>query len=200
MPSALLAPAAASFYCAQSTFSDPGAFAFRYADLPADPARLAGIARDLMIHRAEGGLFGHAISNDRLHHDAETRYLDRILALITDRDDSPLTRRREPGDRFVGVCRDFALLDCSFLRHAAVPARVRCGFADYFGPHGRYDDHVVTEYWNPTRGWLLADPQLADPMVADALAVDFDPIDVPRDRFLVAGSAWRPSARAKRTR
>lgn len=36
-----------------------------------------------------------------------------------------------------------------------------------------------------------SDPQLADPRIIDAFAVDFDPMDVPRDRFLVAGAAWR---------
>jgi Transglutaminase-like superfamily len=190
MSAVLLEPDAAAFYRAQSAFSDPGALALRHADLPADPARLARITRDLVIHRGEGGLFGHTIALDRLHHDAETRYLDQILLLITERDYAPLTRRRKPGDRFVGVCRDFVLLHCSFLRHAGIPARLRCGFADYFAPRGRYGDHVVTEYWDQARGWLLADPQLADPMVADAFAVDFDPMDVPRDRFLVAGSAW----------
>ncbi|WP_405736070.1 transglutaminase-like domain-containing protein [Streptomyces sp. NBC_01537] len=193
MPSpAHLAPDAAAFYVAQSAFTDPGALAPLYADLPDDgPAQLARVARDLMIHRLEGGQFGYAIPQDRLHNDAETRYLDDILRIIIGRNDAPLTRRREVGDRFVGVCRDFALLHCSFLRHAGVPARLRSGFADYFGSDGFHADHVVTEYWDDQRGWLLADPQLADPVVIDTWKVDFDPMDVPRDRFTVAGGAWR---------
>ncbi|WP_335935143.1 transglutaminase-like domain-containing protein [Streptomyces sp. PTD5-9] len=191
MQSARPTPAEAAFYIAQSAFTDPGPLVHRYAGLPAAPRRLADVARGVMIHREEGGLFGHALARDRLHHDAETRYLDEILRRVVERDDAPLTRRRGAGERFVGVCRDFALLHCSLLRHAGVPARLRCGFADYCGPEGMYGDHVVTEYWDETRGWLLADAQLADPVVRDAFAVDFDPMDVPRDRFLVAGSAWR---------
>lgn len=192
VPAVHLAPQAAAFYRTQSAFSDPGPLAHRYADLPVDPAQLARIARDLMIHRMEGKLFGLAIPDERMHHDAETRYLDDILQLTVERDDAPLTRRREPADRFVGVCRDFELLYCSFLRHAGIPARLRCGFADYFGSPERYGDHVVTEYWDQERGgWLMADAQLTDPVVADALGVDFDPMDVPRDRFLVAGAAWQ---------
>jgi hypothetical protein len=50
---------------------------------------------------------------------------------------------------------------------------------------------VVTEYWDEERGWLLADSELTDPHVTDYWKVDFDPMDVPRDRFLVAGKAWR---------
>jgi hypothetical protein len=191
MPSARLAPEAAAFYSAQSAFSDPGGLAPLYADLPADPAQLACVARDLMIHRLEGEQFRYAIPQDRLHNDAETRYLDDILRIIIERNDAPLTQRRDVGDRFVGVCRDFALLHCSFLRHAGVPARLRSGFADYFGSDGFHVDHVVTEYWDSERGWLLADPGLADPIVIDRWKVDFDPMNVPRDRFLVAGKAWQ---------
>ncbi|MEU9371929.1 transglutaminase-like domain-containing protein [Streptomyces avermitilis] len=191
MPSALLAPDAAAFYTAQSAFSDPNGLGRLYADLQDDPAQLARVARDLVVHRLEGEVFCHVIPQDRLHNDAETRYLDDILWIITERNDAPLTQRREVGDRFVGVCRDFALLHCSFLRHAGVPARLRSGFADYFGSDGFHGDHVVTEYWDSERGWLLADPQLADPVVIDTWKVDFDPMDVPRDRFLVAGKAWQ---------
>lgn len=191
MPSRSLIPEAAAFYTAQSVFSDPGVFAPRYADLPAEPARLARAARDLMIHRLEGEIFGHPIPGDRLRNDAETRYLDDILRIILGRDDAPLSRPRHVADRFVGVCRDFALLFCSFLRHTGVPARVRVGFADYLGAGGFHHDHVVTEYWDDDRGWLLADAQLCDPRVAAAHAIDFDPMDVPRDRFLVSGTAWR---------
>ncbi len=191
MSSRSLAPEEAAFYTAQSVFSDPGVFAPRYADLPAEPVRLAEAARGLMIHRLEGGIFGYEIPRDRLHHDAETRYVDDILRIILDRDDAPLHRPRAVADRFVGVCRDFSLLFCSFLRHFGVPARVRNGFADYLGPDGFHYDHVVTEYRDPDRGWLLADAQLLDPRVAAAHGIDFDPMDVPRDRFLVSGVAWR---------
>ncbi|MER6719825.1 transglutaminase-like domain-containing protein [Streptomyces halstedii] len=152
MPSARLAPATAAFYTEQSAFSDPGSFASLYVGLADDPAQLACTVSDLMVHRLEGEQFCHVISQDRLHNDAETRYLDDILRIITKRNDAPLTQRREVGDRFVGVCRDFALLYCSFLRHAGIPARLRSGFADYFGSDGFHGDHVVTEYWDNERG------------------------------------------------
>ena len=184
-------PTVAAFYASHSAYSSPGSVVSPYAELPDDPAALARIARNLMIHRVEGPLFGYDIPRDRLHNDAETRYIDDILQLIADRDRAPLTQRREVDRRFVGICRDFALLLCSFLRHKGVPARVRSGFADYFEPVDFHWDHVVTEYWDRERGWRLADPQLADPLVTDRFQVTFDPMDVPRARFLVAGAAWR---------
>ncbi|MEY9909892.1 hypothetical protein ABIA35_006135 [Catenulispora sp. MAP12-49] len=185
-----IAPDVAAYYGTHSDYSDPGSLAARFADLPTDLALLARVVRNLLIHRAEGAMFGRAIAVDRLHHDAETRYVDGIVRLLVERDGRSLTLPREVGDRFVGVCRDFALLHCSFLRSAGVPARIRCGFATYLDAD-LYSDHVVTEYWDALRGWRLADPQMADPRSAAAFGLDFDPMDVPRERFLVAGTAWR---------
>ncbi|HEX4787123.1 MAG TPA: transglutaminase-like domain-containing protein [Actinospica sp.] len=183
---ARLAPEAAEFYLTQSPTSDPGPFAELYRELPDSPAELARVVRGLMIHRLEGPLFDHAVAEDRLHDDAETRYTDGILRLIMERNPAPLAEPRAFEDRFVGICRDFALLLCSFLRAKGVPARIRSGFADYFTNDGFHADHVVTEYWDEQRGWLFADAQLYA-----GHEVDFDPADVPRDRFLVAGRAWR---------
>jgi len=180
-----LAPEEREFYSTQSTVSDPGAFAPLYQDLPDDPAALADVVRHLIIHRVEGGLFDFAVTQDRLHNDAEARYVDVILRLITERRDEPLTVPRDFDDRFVGICRDFSLLHCSFLRAKGIPARIRSGFADYFGTTRFHMDHVITEYWDEQRGWLFADSQLFE-----GHKVDFDPMDVPRDRFLVAGKAW----------
>lgn len=191
MTAARLDPDAAEFYSTQSAFSDPGAFAALYDGLPADPAALAAVSRGLIMHRFEGRAFAYDIPQDRLHNDAETRYIDDILKTIVERNSAPLLQPRAAGDRFVGICRDFTLLHCSLLRHAGIPARARSGFADYFGDDGFHVDHMVTEYWDRDRGWLLADAQLADPVVAEPAPVDFDPMDVPRNRFLVAGAAWR---------
>jgi hypothetical protein len=105
---------------------------------------------------------------------------------VAERESTPLTAARALENRFVGICRDFSLLHCSLLRHAGIPARIRSGFADYFGDDGFHCDHVVTEYWDAERGWLLGDPQ-----IVQSYSVPFDPMDIPRDRFLVAGKAWQ---------
>ena len=54
-----------------------------------------------------------------------------------------------------------------------------------------YEDHWVAEYWSAAqRRWVLVDAQLDDLQCA-ALQPDFDPLDVPRDRFIVGGAAWQ---------
>jgi hypothetical protein len=178
----------ARFYGSQSAVSDPGEMVGWYEGLPRDVGELGRVVRDLMIHRVEGGLWDVPIADDRMNDDAETRYTDDILRLIVGRDPRPLGLRRAYGDRFVAICRDFTLLHVSLLRHLGIPARLRSGFATYFDTDGFHSDHVVTEYWDERRGWLLADAQLFDP---ERYAMDFDPVDVPRDRFLMAGTAWR---------
>ncbi|MFF4729496.1 transglutaminase-like domain-containing protein [Streptomyces mirabilis] len=170
-------------YLKQTPYSDPGD-ALDLGGLPRDPGQLARVVRDLIIHRGEGPRFDHAIPVQRLHEDAESRYAARLLRILAERGDAPLTERRAPAERFVGTCRDFALLHCSLLRATGTAARLRCGFARYFDAY--YADHWVTEYRLPDGSWRLADPQ-----VHHEYDIGFDPMDVPRDQFLVATDAWR---------
>ena len=175
------------FHLKQSPYSDPGAVP---ADLSADPRELAVLVRNLLIHREEGEHFGYAMPEERRHEDAEARYVSGILRVLRERGAAPLTEHRELGERFAGTCRDFALLLCAFLRARGTPARVRCGFATYFDDGSSpisHGDHWVTEYRLPDGGWRLADAQMAD----GAYDVPFDPLDVPRDQFLVAGAGWQ---------
>lgn len=177
------------FYRTQSVVSDPGS-PDAFAGLPADPRVLAETVRGLLVHREEAHLFDYELPQERKYAEAETRYAADILATVRALDDAPLDRPRRPESRFSGTCRDFALLLCSALRAKGVPARVRGGFATYFNP-GFHEDHWVTEYLDESRGWLLADPQLPAPEPMTAYGIDFDPLDVPRDRFVVAGRAWQ---------
>jgi hypothetical protein len=88
------------------------------------------------------------------------------------------------------VCWHFSSLISATLREQGVPARPRCGFGAYFPP-GRFEDHWVAEYWNKAeRRWMLVDAQL-DNVQRSAFRIDFDPTDVPHDRFILAGDAWR---------
>ncbi|HKX02155.1 MAG TPA: transglutaminase-like domain-containing protein, partial [Methylomirabilota bacterium] len=120
--------------------------------------------------------------------DVECRRLPRILDRIVARDPASLDVARPPERRFIGICRDYALLACAALRHHGVPARLRVGFATYFTP-GYLEDHWVCEY-HPGDRWRFLDPELA-PRVRAHFKIAFDPADVPRDAFLVAGNVWQ---------
>ncbi|MGW2519377.1 transglutaminase-like domain-containing protein [Streptomyces sp. NPDC001617] len=171
-------------YLKQTPYSDPGDL--DTSRLPHDPGELAHLVRGLIIHRAEGERLGHEIPRERLHHDAESRYVGEILRILRERSDRVFGEPRAYGERFVGTCRDFALLHVALLRATGTAARVRGGFGTYF-VDGFHEDHWITEYRRPDGSWGLMDPQILHP----GYDPDFDPLDVPRDRFVVAGEAWR---------
>jgi hypothetical protein len=115
------------------------------------------------------------------------RYADKMFARILEMGSPKLSRERPPAERIAGCCRDFAVLFVAMARHKGIPARVRVGYATYFKP-GWYVDHVIAEAWDTGAGrWRLVESEISDAFVA---SVNFDPIDVPSDRFLTGPRAW----------
>lgn len=141
----------------------------------------------LHIFWAEG--YGVTL-NDEQRAEVGIRSAAEKLRRIHAANPAPLTTPRAPADRLVGNCRDFAVLLCALLRWQGIPARARCGFGTYFMPD-QYEDHWACEYWRADEGrWVMVDAQL-DALQADTLKIDFDPLDVPRDRFVTGGHAWQ---------
>jgi hypothetical protein len=175
-------------YLAQTTFSDPGANASLYDALPND---LDGLCRTVR------GIYRHYMDEpnptpDRLP-EADLRYVSAILDRAIALDGRPLVAKRKFDQCVIGCCRDAALLLVSMLRHKGISARLRVGFATYIrvpGAEGRNLDHVVAEVWDADRErWFLVDPEQGPELIAYN-KLDFDPHDIPRDRFLVGGAAW----------
>jgi hypothetical protein len=183
-------PSTARAYLATpGPLTDVGAHAARVRDLPVDLSELCRVVQGLIIHPFLAHLYGlasAAIRLDELEIRGTAPMLDRILAL----DARPLDEPRSPERRFVGNCRHFTVLLCAFLRARGLPARARCGFGAYFD-RPRFEDHWVCEVWDERRGaWHLVDAQL-DARQREFLRIAFDPLDVPRTEFVVAGDAWQ---------
>ena len=160
-----------------------------FGGLPKDPAALAGVVQGLLIHEHIAGAYGVKLS-DAKHAEAHVRPAEEIVREILAHDPRPLSQARAPAERQVGVCRHFSLLHVSMLRRAGLRARARCGFGAYFET-GKFLDHWVTEYWNEERkAWILVDAQL-DARQRELFKIVLDPLDVPRDQFVVAGLAWQ---------
>jgi hypothetical protein len=131
----------------------------------------------------------HYSENHRTERIGSLRPVEKKLARLLAIDNQPLTVVRPVEKRLVSRCHHFTLLLLSMLRVKGVPSRARCGFGAYFNP-GYFEDHWVCEYWNSAeKRWVIVDAQL-DEAWREKLKIDFDILDVPRDRFLVAGDAW----------
>jgi hypothetical protein len=115
------------------------------------------------------------------------RSTEEVFTRAFELSDAPLIETREPIDRVLCICRHFALIHVALLRHRGVPARVRCGFSNYFDPTKWYD-HWITERWNDGR-WVRDDPQI-DELQARAIKIAFDPFDQPPGQFLSGTEAW----------
>jgi hypothetical protein len=176
-----------AFYAQPGRMTSVGAHDLSRA--PKNPADLARMLHGLVIHEFMAPAYGVTVPAERaeeshIRHVAEM--LDRIFAL----DPSPLTVVRPPEKRLVGVCHHFSLLFVAMMREHGMPVRYRQGFGTYFNPPYA-EEHVVAEYWNADESrWILVDPQL-DAIWRQRLTFDFDPLDVPRDQFIVAGDAWQ---------
>lgn len=177
------------YYARPGIMTDPGRYSYLFSDLPRSIAGLCRVAQGLLMHPLAGHIYGVKPTSESKNA-LEMRPISAMLAAIHERDARPLTVAREPKERIIGNCRDFAVTTCAMLRYQAVPARVRVGFAAYFGPAMNYD-HWLCEYWNESeRRWVLVDAQLDDAQRQDS-KITFDPLDVPRDKFIIAGRAWQ---------
>jgi hypothetical protein len=167
----------------------PGPQARLLENLPSGIADLCKLVQGTTVHIFWAERYGINLPPQR-QSEVQLRSLERRLKRMEELDPRPLTEPRPLEKKVVGNCRDFTLLLVSVLRHQGVPARARCGFGAYFLP-GHFEDHWVCEYWNAARArWVLVDAQLDD-FQCNAMKIPFDPLDVPRDQFIVGGLAWQ---------
>lgn len=177
------------YYSQHGIITEPGEYAADLAALPADFRSLRDIVQGLLLHIfwAEG--YGVTLTDQRKT-EVQLRVTARQLARLREITDAPLSQPIPVQERLVGNCRDFSTLLCAMLRQHGIPARARCGFGTYFMPN-HYEDHWVCEVWDSAeQRWRLIDAQL-DAFQLSVLKPDFDPIDVPRDRFINGGQAWQ---------
>ncbi len=177
------------FFTTSGKITAPGAHTALFDPLPREIKSLTKIVQSLMIHVFWIERYGIVLPEERKA-EVQLRSAEKMLARILELDPRPLIEPRALDKKLVGNCRDHSVLLTAILRHQGVPARARCGFGNYFEPD-RHVDHWAVEYWNAEQGrWILVDSQL-DELQCTKLSIPFDPLDVPRDQFLVGGRAWQ---------
>jgi hypothetical protein len=177
-----------SYFAQYGLVTDPRAYGRYYADLPSDIPTLVKVVQGLIVHVFWAERYGLKLSEER-QAEVQLRTIERRLARTLELDPAPLIIARPLEKKIVGNCRDFSVTLASMLQSQGIPARPRCGFGAYFLPN-HYEDHWVCEYWNEAEGcWVLVDAQL-DEFQCEALNISFNPLDVPRNQFIVGGAAW----------
>ncbi len=178
-----------SFYASQGVMTDPGPYASLFDALPTELNSLTSVVQGLLVHPFTTGLYDVELTKIQKK-EVNIRPVREMLRLMESLDDRPLTVPRPANERVVGNCRDHAVLFCAMLRHQGVPARVRVGFATYFGSDMHFD-HWVTECWNTSLNrWVLIDPQI-DEIQRKANHITFDTTDMSSEQFITAGLAWQ---------
>ena len=184
-----------AYYAIQGQISNPGDFASYLDDLPQALPDLVQTIQGVMLHLHWAERYGVSLSPARKEEANLRTARDRIAKILT-LDDTSLAQSRPHHQKTVGTCRDFTLLLVSILRHRGIPARARAGFGTYFN-EGFFEDHWVCEYWHTEQArWIMVDPQL-DALQIETLAINFDPLDMPRTKFVTGGQAWQ-MCRSKR--
>lgn len=170
-----------------SAMTDPGPFAGLVAPLPSEPDDIVAAVQGLLIHGE--WLSSYSVDTDRYSETSrETLSVAMRIAKILDLQSRPLGEARPAASRSVGTCRDYSLVLCSFLRSKSTPARVRCGFASYFGDG--WEDHWVCETWSTReQSWHFVDAQLDD-VLRQELRIPFGGTRVPGNQFMTSGALW----------
>lgn len=177
------------YFSQQGRISDPGIHGSLYNGLPTSIEDLVKLVQGVTIHVFWTERYGFKTPPERMA-ELQLRWIDKRLARTLELDERPLMEARPIDRKLLGNCRDHSLLLVSILRRQGIAARARCGFAAYFLPD-HFEDHWVVEYWHVAQErWILVDAQL-DELQRDILKIDFDVLDVPRDRFIVGGAAWQ---------
>ncbi len=188
------------FYRQQSNISSAGRFNPLFDNLPTSIADLCKVVQNLLLHQfwiqdeKNYGITARSLLNTgrNLNSEINLRSAEEMLEFLIRINDQPLTASREPQERVVGNCRDYALLLVSMLRHQGVPARMRSGVARYFYPKERemLEDHFICEFWNDVEDrWQRVDPQVDD-VQREVLKTTLDMTDLPNSQFLDAGESY----------
>jgi len=180
------------YYAQQSVITDPSTYSSLFENLPQDLPSLVKTVQGLLISLPWEDAYGLDIHLER-QKETYLRTVPEMLKCILELDPSPLTLTRIPQKRKVSLCRDFAVLLVSILRHQNVPARVRVGFAGYYRAEiPRYWDHRIAEYWNKELNrWVFVDAMTEEPIL-ERLRFKIDPFDIDTSsQFLLAGEVWQ---------
>jgi hypothetical protein len=182
-------PALKGSWREHSAITNPGESNAVFAAFPRDVAEVCTVIANLLVH--SDWLPSYGLTEAEFSEiSRETPPVSQRLRKLADCGAS-LLAPRQPRDRSLSTCRDYAVLLCSILRSQGHEARVRCGFASYFVP-GKWEDHWVCEHRPSVDArWSKVDAQIDNTLREQLhLADTFCHTDLSDSDFITAGNAW----------
>jgi hypothetical protein len=165
--------------------------------VPDDPLKIGTTVRGLAIHPF---LFEHperypelerfiqlVPPGQRYREEMEIPTVNQMLDRLMERELSEVLRSRiHPGKRIAVSCAPLSYLTTAIYKAHSVPARVRVGFASWFGGEHPFTDHWVVEHWNSEdKRWVMDDVDGIGTLPGQTWH-DLEP-----GKFTLAADAWR---------
>ena len=166
------------FYRQYSSFTDPGEYAYLFANLPDSLPELCSLIKSQIIHPYDDlQKYRELIPQERWNEAFSYPSVKSILEGLVSYDSSGFVNDRKPEDRLVLGCNQNAILLASILKYRGIPARVRTGHTTYIMP-GFHISHTICEVWNENEmHWMLVDPSM-------------DMVDFSREKFDFSNELW----------
>ena len=166
------------FYRQYSSFTDPGEYAYLFANLPDSLPELCRLLKSQIIHPYDDlPKYRELIPQERWNEAFSYPSVKSILESLVSYNSAGFVNDRKPEDRLVLGCNQNAILLASILKFRGIPARVRTGHATYIMP-GFHISHTICEVWNENEmRWMLVDPSM-------------DMVDFSREKFDFSNELW----------
>lgn len=157
-------------------------------DLPRDIPSIVKVVQNCLIHQHWAKQYGIEVNESNII-EVNIREVENKLKRLNQKGITNIIEPITLDNKLIGICRDFTVLMTSLCRELNIPARARCGFADYF-EEGKYIDHWVCEVWDDNEErWIMVDAQLDD-YQSKVLEITFNPLDIKDQHFITADQAW----------
>jgi hypothetical protein len=172
----------------QSTYTDPGNYAFLYEGLPSSPEDISDIIHKQLIHPAAVHVQNISLTKEQMKDEKNCQTMKEILKTLQGRKPVGFSLLRKPEHRVVNNCCGHALFMASVLKNLGIPARLRCGFAPYLFD-GFSCDHTIVEVWMDGR-WRLMDADATNLHIRNR-GYNFNVYDIPYELFDFGWEAWQ---------
>lgn len=186
------------FYRQTSAFTELGLYREFVKNLPDEIDELCLLQRFQTIHpvgllnpetRMErDGFWGNLSEIPLTRLNFEEDYFPTAMSMFAEllRLNPEYSKERTAKNKIHITCRCQAIMLAATLKAKAIPARVRSGFAGYIRNNGEYADHWLAEYYDEKgKRWILVDPDIHCDQ-----NIDFDPNDIPREKYLTGAQAY----------